>query len=132
MACACINCCQRGDWTRANGLVVEGETERKTWMRECLVGNSIIEFIGIEHCKAMALWEGGKINFVVCMKCKTDVFELVPMFLPEAFNIVESGMKWDVADAPVTDESARASSHNNDLDPKYDPDRKNKGGTYKG
>ena len=132
MACACNNCSQRADWCRANGLVVEGETERKTWSRECWMGNAIIQFNGIEHCKAWKISEKSGVPFVVCTKCTTQIFEINPLFNPNAFNIPENGMKWDVVDVQPSDETTRNSSHNADLDPKYDPERKNINGVYKG
>jgi hypothetical protein len=53
------------------------------------------------------------------------MFEIVPLFMPAAINCVSHGIKWIQVDEPVTMESTRASSHNDDLKKTYDPIRVN-------
>jgi hypothetical protein len=124
MACSCINCCQRGDFTRANGLVVEGETERETRVIEGMMGNCIMDFKNWELCKVWQLHSKG-MQFVCCTKCFTEVFEIPPPLAPEIVNVTSNGVKWLQVDVPVTMESTRASSYNCDLKKEYDPIRTN-------
>ena len=130
VACACINCAQREDWCIAQGLTLE--SERPTWHYGSVVGNAIVEFNGIEHCKAWTLSEKSPLTFVVCTKCHTNVFENIPLYSPNSFGVpTGGGIKWECTE-PVNDTSLRACCFNCDLDPKYDPNRKNVGGTYMG
>lgn len=131
IACACINCCQRADWTIAQGRA--NPNGQETRAHTSVVGNSIVSFTGIEKCKVWKLSEKSPIPFVCCKICFSEIFEIVPDFLPEAFNVPASnGAKYVQSDFPINETSTRISGHNNDLDPKYDPERKNTKDVYKG
>ena len=51
--------------------------------------------------------------------------------MPTSFAVAGGGIKWE-CDEPLNETTIRACCFNSDLNPKYDPERKNVGGTYKG
>ena len=90
-----------------------------------------MEFKGIENLKAWKLTPTSPPYMVVCKICHTDFFERNPPHKPNVFTIPTGGNVWE-SKIKIDETTTDFSCFNCDLDPEYDPGRKNRGDTYKG